>query len=64
MDSRDALEVVLTRIDAEMTRAQEYYRDSVNTEDWQYWKGMWRAYIESYIIAVEVLAEVIKEVEE
>jgi len=55
------VEMILAEINRKMEEAKHYFRDSVNEKDWQFWKGVWRAYIESYIIAVEVLAEVKKE---
>ena len=63
MNSRDTLERILARIDKKMREAQYYYKDSVNAPDWDFWKGTWRAYIESYIIVVEMLAAVTKEAE-
>jgi len=64
MDSRETIEKILARISAKMREAQYYYKDSVNASDWDFWKGMWKAYIESYIIVVEILASVTEEVEE
>ena len=64
MDSREAIERILVRIDKEMQEAQYYYKDSVNAPNWDFWKGAWRAYTESFIIVVEMLAAVTKEVEE
>ena len=61
MELRRPVDVIIARIEGKMKEAQYYYRDSVNEEDWQFWKGAWKAFTESYIIAVEVLAEVIKE---
>ena len=63
MEYTRPIDVIIARIDEKMKEAQYYYRDSVNAEDWQFWKGVWKTYIECYIMAVEVLAEVKKEVE-
>jgi len=63
MNSRDTIERILARIDKKLREAQYYYKDSVNAPDWDFWKGAWRAYTESYIIVVEMLAVVTKEVE-
>ena len=62
-NSRDTIERILARIDKKLREAQYYYKDSVNAPDWDFWKGAWRAYTESYIIVVEMLAVVTKEVE-
>jgi len=64
MELRRPVDVIISRIEGKMKEAQYYYRDSVSEEDWQLWKGAWKAYIESYIIAVEVLAEIIEKEEE
>jgi len=64
MELRRPVDVILARIEEKMKDAQYYYRDSVSEEDWLFWKGTWKAYIECYMIAVEVLAEIMKEEEE
>ena len=63
-NSRDTIERILARIDKKMREAQYYYKDLVNVPDWDFWKGAWKAYTESYIIVVEMLAGVTKEEEE
>jgi len=58
------VEMILAEINRKMEEAKHYYRDSDNEKDRQFWKGVWRAYMESYVTAVEVLAEIKKELKE
>lgn len=62
MNEREILEEILPQIEKKMREAQHYYTESIDEEQ-HFWKGMWKAYIESYTIVVETLARVIKEVE-
>jgi len=64
MKCTEPLRKLVHKLEEEMTEARQYYRDSVNEPDWDFWRGKWAGYIESYIIAVGILARVQKEVEE
>jgi len=64
MDCTELLQKLIHKLEEGMTEARQYYRDSVNEPNQDFWRGKWTGYIESYIIAVRILAMVQKEVEE
>jgi len=64
MECIEYIEKIVHELEEEMTEARQYYRDSVNAPDWDFWRGKWAGYIESYIIAIGILAKVKKEVED
>jgi len=64
MECIEYLEKLVHKLEEQMTEARQFYRDSVNEPDWDFWRGKWAGYIEAYIIAVEILAEIKKEVKE
>ena len=55
--------VIMTRIDELIQTAQNNYKKARNTKEWKYYEGRWSALIDAYKIAVEVLAEVEREMQ-
>jgi len=64
MECTEYLEKLVHKLEEQMTEARQFYRDSVNEPDWDFWRGKWAGYIDAYIMTVEILAEIKKEVEE
>jgi len=64
MECTEYIEKIVHALEEEMTEARQYYKDSLNEPDWDFWRGKWAGYIESYIIAIGILAKVKKEVGE
>jgi len=59
-----SVEEIITKIGKEMDSVRTLYISATLEEDRQEWRGKWRGLIDAYIIAVETLAKVEKEVEE
>ena len=58
------IEEIISKIGKEMDVVRNLYVEAAQEEDRLEWRGKWRGLIDAYIIAVEVLAEIKKELKE
>ena len=58
------IEEIISKIGKEMDAVRNLYVEAAQEEDRLEWRGKWRGLIDAYIIAVETLAKVKKELKE
>jgi len=60
----NTIDQILAKINIEMEHAKHYFQDSAGNDDFLFWEGAWKTYVQCYIIVVEVLSELKKKEEE